>query len=507
MLLFNIFSNSKLSLANSNEYQATDFRGSLYRLDIQEQKLLSYEEYRDYGCVDVGGVYLRVKMSRHSNYSDSKLVESGAVFSEPRATWDNMDDRTKYAILRDTRRNDYSLNRFLTADLKVINRTFTTIVFNKLKVKLKEVPGEDSYLDKPIFMSDEIFCSHWGTSFGLGDTDFKIVGEVDAKIESSELKADQKLWNIEGRRVCLSGDTLIASLGSIRKERESDTIVAYEDAGGEHMAPDPYYTDGHLYGINANTGEQQWLQVFDYQVEDFEILPNGKLVVISERNLYLLDPETGAIEQQFDTGIRKKERIETVSMRVFLHKDQLYITSLKDQVMQIRDANSLKLLREVDGREHKWGFGKYRPQAAGDIVLIPVELGKSPFTGGAMLLIDSNNLDAELQIEQGPEFEEVIPSKENPGPIKVKVHHPDWGLVVRFAERRLLELVMLTSDRSKYKYFKPRKIEFEYSGYKDDVELVQEKMDIFVERFKHYLAEPHVPGIGFQPVELVYTLS
>lgn len=510
MKLSLIFENSRIfTLCNGDEKETllTDLHGSLFiKKNECSIELSKYSLDKIYGVLGFSGESLSIFLKRGVSISSRNLIRSGNVFFYFSNKVIELDSITKDLLLDYCLSGSYHLIPNIVSTSVEVDERIKTAVLNLSSLNYELFDFGAEAIEDPMFLEHQLSCSHLALGLSLGNERLVKKNTFSSKKENPNLKPDQRIWNLEKRRVCYNGSIVIASLGSIRQERDSDTIVSFEQEDQKWMAPDPYYTDGHLYGVASETGEKKWLAVFDYQVEDFVLLPSGKLCVISERYLYLLDPETGEIHTKFDTGIRKKERIETVSIRLLVHKDKLIITSLKDCSLQIRNADSLELLREIDAREEKWGFAKYPIQVAGDLVFVPVQLGESPLIGGAMLLMDMNNIDAPIEVEQGPEFEEVMPSKENPASIKISTNHPDWGTTLRFLERRLLELILIASGKPQYKYFKPRTAEFTYSGFDEDVDLVREKMEIFKERFREYLSEPRIPGISIGEVEFTYKL-
>jgi len=487
-----------------NVIELYDSRGSVFSVEGLSLFISSYSRDKPIGFYLLNNRLIKVFLASEARKGDSKLVEQSKIYFEPAVDFLSNKYGAQYGFFWSlVQKNSFGTLYSTHYKEQSSNTRFIVTVDTKSGVDKTAIWSREG-MRNPQFINFDEGYDHQGVTLSRGDGELNLLWKYVNK--DSEIQSDQSLRYEQFHKVVKLDSTVIVSLGSIRNERTSTVIVMYDDVEEEHTVPDPYFTDGHFFGLDAETGEKKWLTVFDYQVEDFVLLPNGKLCVSSERKLYIVDSETGVIEQEIDSGIRKTDKIETVSMTLLAYDDKLYLFSYKDCAFQIRDANTLELLREVEAREQKWHFAKYRPTIAGKLIFLPIELGDSELAGGAILVIDTSDIHAEIQIESAPEFMEVLPSKSSHGPIQLSVSDSDWAKVLRFLERRLLELVFICSGTPQYRYFEPRSINFTYSGFGESVDFITEKMEIFKERFERYLAEPHIPGVGISPVEFNYSL-
>jgi len=260
---------------------------------------------------------------------------------------------------------------------------------------------------------------------------------------------------------------VVFNISSVLKSRyRKMQIVDRDGSASEYERPDPYFKDGKLVGLSLDKGELIWEANFEYQVDDILLIQTNKILVTTERELVILDGATGAEINRWDSGIRDaEERVQTGSNQLLLIEDKVFHISYKDCRIQIYQEETMELLRTIDGVERGLQFGADRPKIFEKTVFLPVDLRYEPFSGGAWLVFDVDKWDAELEFEEEPNFKITCPTKEEPGIITCEVDHPDWGTMLRFAERKLTTAVVENSAEYAKKFFKPRKLKLTYSGF------------------------------------------
>ena len=298
-------------------------------------------------------------------------------------------------------------------------------------------------------------------------------------------------------------ESIIVNFACERTKRKLES----EEELPNWMNSEPWYINGELLCLNNDTGEANWTTTFPLQIDDIELTDSGNIVVASERFLYVVNPEDGAILDKLDTKIRTSEREEQISITLLNHNGYLFVFSFKDCLMQIFNSETLELLRTIDEKERGWHFARYRPKVFGSQIVVPIQFSLPSINNGAMFIIDTDDIHAEIDVEEQPNFDISIPDKDNKGIITCNVDYPDWSKVLRMIEEPLFDSVFSCSGIDTHKHFSPRKVLINYTGYDADKVEVEEKMQIFKKRFETYIQEPHVPGIAIPPIELEYNLG
>ena len=352
---------------------------------------------------------------------------------------------------------------------------------------------------------DGDFFHFLGTSVFIHKCDNQLneIWQFDGRALQKKVEAPKFIDQNAPRKIINLKKSIIVNFACERTKRKRVSEYAIL----EGMESEPWFINGELYCFNNDNGEVNWTTTFPLQIDDIELADNGNVIVASERFLYVVNTEDGAILDKLDTQIRTSEREEQISITLLNHNGYLFVFSFKDCVMQIFNSETLELLRSIDEKERGWHFARYSPKVFGTQIVVPIEFSLPSINSGAMLVLDTDDIHAEIEVEEQPEFDITMPDQINQGVITCDVNYPDWSVVLRTVEMELFNAVICCSGVDTIKHFKPRTVVFNYSGYEADKEEVIEKMEIFKQRFEKYMQEPHIPGISIPPIEVEYNLA
>ena len=456
-----------------------------------------------WGVYNYKGQHIEIHVEEGHDYTAKSVLDNLIFNSED--TVEKLDSITRKMLYRQIYSPSPSKEFFVMRGVQFVDnkKKRYSIVYNLSDHTYKE---HFEKIDLPSKYIDDGFYSV-GTATVAGasklDESLEVKWEYEKLREIKEIEAPKFVDSNSDGKVFKIDNSIIVNLCCERSRRDRVEKV------GLHQSTDfeNWFIDGRLVSIDCDTGEENWSTVFPIQIDDIEITDAGKVAVACERFIYLVDASSGDILEKIDTGFRSIDYERQISVTLLNDQGYLFLFSYKDCVMQILDSNTLEVLRTIDESERGWNFARFRPRVFGSQIVVPMDLANFPYGAGGMLIIDANDIHAEIEIEDQPEFKMDSPDESNPGHITCSVDFPDWFTVVRYAENALFEEVLLYSDIDRNKHFKTRKIVLNYSGYEDDRALVEQKFEIFKERFEKFIQKPHIPGFGgFPPVELEYNL-
>ena len=219
-------------------------------------------------------------------------------------------------------------------------------------------------------------------------------------------------------------------------ERE---VIAHEDSviANFYVDPNNNYA-GSVYCWAKDDGVVRWHCDFDVPVQDLRRYNDTQLLAVVGGKLCLINAEAGQVDAEYETGLLHAFDRKAVHF----YGDIICLYGLADNKIQFYQRDTFELLREVDCTPFDFKFYKFSSIQHDHLLFIPCLQNSHKYWQfcGSMLMIDLTDIHAELTIEQGPEFDIELPSKDN-GAIRLSVNHNDWGDIVRFAERHFAELV------------------------------------------------------------------
>jgi hypothetical protein len=497
MKLFYIYCDSYFSFDTKiKSIYFSDLKGSKFNFSGKNISLEQYIEDIYYTTYFYKGEEVDIFLKYGASYGDSNLAENKNILFLSKKNKLSLDIPTQYALLYGTKEKS---SEILVSDYE---NTTIRYDFDNHTYQLFSYQGFS-----PCYYGGEYYHIPQAPFIMKVDDGFNIKWQVDKNNSEEDITYPRFVDGNAKKPIALYNNTLIVNLSAKYTEQESLTEKLYKSDGSFHgMGKEAFFIDGTLYCLYKEDGTVKWTQTFPVQIDDFTQLNEEQVVVASERYLYIVSCETGDIVNTIDTEIRQGERQECISISLLIHGDYLFVFGFKDCCLQIWDKNTLTKLRTIDAREQGWQFACLRPKVIDHQIFVPITLKGDELSGGAIFVIDANDIHAKVEVEEGPEFIQSLPSKDKPSGIHFSVDHPDWGHVLRFAERELLKAVLLYSSPDYQKYFTPRTVHLSHSGYSAEKALVQEKMDIFKNRFERYVQEPHIPGFGIAPIEFSYTL-
>lgn len=216
-------------------------------------------------------------------------------------------------------------------------------------------------------------------------------------------------------------------------------VIAHEDSviANFYVNPNNNYA-GSVYCWAKDDGVVRWHCDFDVPVQDLRRYNDTQLLAVVGGKLCLINAETGQVDAEYETGLLH----DFDRKAVHFYGDIICLYGLADNKIQFYQRDTFELLREVDCTPFDFKFYKFSSIQHDHLLFIPCLQNSHKYWQfcGSMLMIDLTDIHAELTIEQGPEFDIELPSKDN-GAIRLSVNHNDWGDIVRFAERHFAGLV------------------------------------------------------------------
>lgn len=262
--------------------------------------------------------------------------------------------------------------------------------------------------------------------------------------------------------------------------------------------------DGEIFSFAKEDGAVRWTQKFLFQVEDCVLLPNERLAVLSNNELYILDANSGEILKSVNTGLAPQ------NCSAYLHASDthLFVFSKKERIFQIYDFGAWQCLRTVNGAEMGLYFDRPGTIII-DYLFLPIRILEDNYYCGGYLIIDLKEVHLPIEFEKEPEFKITSPTPKN-GSVTLAVEHDKLGDVLRLAEIYGLKYAALNGNSGDGLGGNPDfngKIILRYGGCKDDRTDVLAKMDILKERFEYYAKEDRIRcGKKVNPVTFDYEL-
>lgn len=498
MILFSVNSTFlKRNILNRDQIGVTDLLGFNFSIKDSIVEAINYEEYGSNFPIKIGDLIVDISFDGDSISSVNSIKNTVLDLND--FSWLEGHKKIVLNILHAAYFTGLLNQQYLVINThRVRDKKNKILVIDFLNKQYREIQPP---VTKPTnIIGEKFFCCGDVGLIKLSNS-LKVIWSINMP---ENYWSPRQIYNHDRARPILFKSFIIHNFSSKQILRSKTT--SYLNENGlitEQEEQDYYSSDGRVVCLDIGTGASIWEANFDYQVDDILLVQEDKVLVTSERNLFLVNIENGSIEKQWNSQLRdSNERVLTGSNQLLALGDQVFHFSYKDCRFQVLDANSLEVIRSVDCVEQGLQFGADRPHVFGDKIFVPVDLRDDPFSGGSILMIDSNNIDGPIEIEQGPDFKITEPSPDKPGIIECEVDYEDWGNMFRFAERTLLSKVMHHSSDDKIQNFTPRKIKLRYSGYKDSRELVQEKMEVFKKRFERSVEEPQLHAISVPAVEV-----
>jgi hypothetical protein len=182
--------------------------------------------------------------------------------------------------------------------------------------------------------------------------------------------------------------------------------------------------DGEVFCLNKNDGTLVWKRKFDCQIDDCQLLDENRVVLYTGNELQILDVTTGDTQKTITTDFI----IDNSAKFIFIADGYLLLCNEKEtciNVYQISDFECVKhLVLPTDTRF------KYEPVALDGKVYLS---GGIPALGEGMFVIDLYDLDTPLQLEQEPELNITLPTKDD-GKVLIEVSDIAIDELVRFGE-------------------------------------------------------------------------
>ena len=216
-------------------------------------------------------------------------------------------------------------------------------------------------------------------------------------------------------------------------------VIAHNDTVIANFFVDPKNNyAGSIYCWDKATGDVRWTQGFEANVQSLRRYNEQQLLAVIGGKLVVIDANNGQIEQQLETGLRNSLDKKALSF----YKEIIVLHSIKDNKIQFYQRDTFERLREIDCSEYGFSLFKFPSILIDNHLFLPCMHNSNQFWQhcGSMLMIDLNDIYSDIDVELGPDFTIQEPDASN-GAIRLSVHHSDWGDIVRFAERHMIEQV------------------------------------------------------------------
>jgi outer membrane protein assembly factor BamB len=487
---------------NDNKIYLADKRGTKFLFNNNSIRTIGYSLDKFFYTYRIDNLLIDVCLNKDARYGDDQLVENGNILFLSNGVLIPLDKPTQYSLLYASTKNIDKIFVSEYEDKEGINTIFYNFKTNTYK-KIMNAPCMAYYYGE----NEYYYLPSEGPFILKADDSLNIQWALDKNVRKSNITYPRFVDNMSQKPLCFYKDTVIVNLTATLSHQKSLTRAYYNPDGTiMEMCDESFFIDGTIYSLYKKDGTVKWTQTFPVQVDDIIQLTEEKIISASERYLYIIDADTGVIDKKINTEIRTGERQECASITLLIHDNYLFVFSLKDCSMQIWNKNTLEKLRTIDAHEQGWQFAVHRPKIIDNHIFVPVAIRDNQISGGAIFVIDTDNIHAPLEVEEVPKFERILPSKGNTSGIHFTVNHPDWGYVLRFAERELLTEIGEIDRSEDNKNFTPRKVKLTYSGYTEKKEVVEDKLKIFKDRFERYVPGPHVLGVSFKPIQFEYEL-
>ena len=216
-------------------------------------------------------------------------------------------------------------------------------------------------------------------------------------------------------------------------------VIAHNDTVIANFFVDPKNNyAGSIYCWDKATGDVRWTQGFEANVQSLRRYNEQQLLAVIGGKLVVIDANNGQIEQQLETGLRNSLDKKALSF----YKEIIVLHSIKDNKIQFYQRDTFERLREIDCSEYGFSLFKFPSILIDNHLFLPCMHNSNQFWQhcGSMLMIDLDDIYSDIDVELGPDFTIQEPDASN-GAIRLSVHHSDWGDIVRFAERHMIEQV------------------------------------------------------------------
>lgn len=193
-----------------------------------------------------------------------------------------------------------------------------------------------------------------------------------------------------------------------------------------------------LRRYRSSDGEVIWRQEISGEIQQYQLVDDF-IFVCTNNCLFKLSAETGEILHQTDTGCAAVFDRGNFGNTMYAVNQYVFFGHASDHKFHIYSAEDLTLVRDVELPD-KWHiFPKSQPyyHAPTNKLYLQATLFDKVWMKQALLEISLENIDAEIEIEQGPEFSiEIVASEsdDREKEISISTGSNDFERVLRFAE-------------------------------------------------------------------------
>lgn len=205
---------------------------------------------------------------------------------------------------------------------------------------------------------------------------------------------------------------------------DDSIVIANKINGGDKVA-DQYW----IYLLNKHTGDIVWSRQMPENLASVKDAGKNRLIACCDNQLYVMDLRTGDIVHQWQT-----DHSNTLgSLDLCVHNECLIVIKQNAAEVLIYSTESWQLLRR-----------QLMPEDRRDLPFLAAPIAHKGIVyiilGDALLIIDTNDVDAPLEAEQDPAEHVKLPSKAD-GKIELHFSGMDKDRFLRLGVRQALSLL------------------------------------------------------------------
>lgn len=274
------------------------------------------------------------------------------------------------------------------------------------------------------------------------------------------------------------------------------------------------YQGGSIIALCVETGAEIWRTQVAGQLMELEL--HQDFIYCSACDvIYQVDIETGDIIKTIQTQAGMNDfntRVRIAGDYIFyLNKSPAEFFQSKNHI-SVYDLVSGEHIRDIDLPQKLSFQDNVRTKVINDKFYIELAPAYIASSGGGILEVDLNNINATLDVDEGPEFtQEVITESDDKESYRLSVSHNILDEVLRFSEIEIKELALVKGrNQLNNKAFNPKfngkiHLQIDHSAL-DPHEHTDEWLGVLCERINSWAEGEYYDGQAKNTVTLTYEL-